>query len=138
MNLKRSVKKDNMCFACGEENEISLGLKFKFGNKESTIVKAEFTPQEVHQGFQEIMHGGLISTLLDEAMAKVVYMNGIEAVTAEMTTRFKKPVPIGTNLIIKGILEKNHGRLIKTSSELKGDSGQLYAEARAKFMKVTN
>ena len=136
MDIEKSVKNDNMCFACGKDNEISLGLDFKFIDEESKIVEAEFVPKEVHQGYKNIMHGGLISTLLDESMAKVVYMNGIEAVTAKMSTRFKKPVKIGTNLVIRGILKENHGKLLLTEANLKDKEGNIFATAEAKFMKV--
>lgn len=136
MSLKYNVQDDNMCFACGKNNEISLGLEFDFVEDNNEVVKAQFIPESVHQGYKGIMHGGLISTLLDEAMVKVAHMNGIEAVTAEINVRYKKPVKIGTDLEIKGILITNRGKLILTESELKDQSGQIYARAEAKLMKI--
>ncbi|MFO7814490.1 MAG: PaaI family thioesterase [Halanaerobiales bacterium] len=125
---------DNMCFACGEDNPISLGLKFeKTGEK---TVKAEFEPKPVHQGYTDIMHGGLISTLLDEAMAKVLSLNDIPALTAKMNIRFKNPVPIGKRLVISAEIENNKKGLYFTKAELKDIKGELFASAEAKFMKV--
>ncbi|HKL12632.1 MAG TPA: PaaI family thioesterase [Halanaerobiales bacterium] len=125
---------DKMCFACGEDNPISLGLKFaKIGNKK---VKAEFIPQDVHQGYDGIMHGGLITTLLDEAMAKVLTLNNIAALTAKMNIRFKHPLPIGTELVVTAEIIKNKTGLYFTEAEVRSKEGKLFAKAEAKFMKV--
>lgn len=125
---------DNMCFACGEDNPISLKLKFnKTGDKK---VKAEFTPQDVHQGYSGIMHGGLITTLLDEAMAKVLTLNNIPALTARMNIRFNNPVPIGTELVVTAEIIKNKTGLYFTEAEVRSKEGELFAKAEAKFMKV--
>lgn len=125
-----------MCFACGKDNPISLGLNFSFlGENE---VEAEFIPGEVHQGFDNIMHGGLVNTLLDESMAKVLYMKGIKAVTAEMKTRFKKPVAIGKKLTVRGILNKKRRKLMYTEAYLEDEGGETLAFAEAKFMEIKN
>jgi len=125
---------DNMCFACGEDNPISLGLKFtKIGDKK---VKAAFTPEEVHQGYDGIMHGGLITTLLDEAMAKVLSLNNIPALTARMNIRFKHPLPIGTELVVTAEIIKNKTGLYFTEAEVRSTEGKLYASGEAKFMQV--
>ncbi|MCF8001472.1 MAG: PaaI family thioesterase [Halanaerobiales bacterium] len=125
---------DNMCFACGEDNPISLGLNFeKSGDKK---VKAEFEPKEVHQGYKGIMHGGLISTLLDEAMAKVLSLNNILALTAKMNIRFRQPVSIDKKLLITAEIIKNKTGLYFTEAEVRDINGDLFAEAEAKFMKV--
>jgi uncharacterized protein (TIGR00369 family) len=129
-----NIEDDKMCFACGENNPISLGLKFeKIGDKK---VRAEFKPQDVHQGYTDIMHGGLISTLLDEAMAKVLSLNGILALTAKMSLRFKHPLPIGTELEITAEIIKNKTGLYFTEAEVRSKEGKLFAKAEAKFMKV--
>lgn len=128
------IGNDNMCFACGEDNPISLGLDFE--KTEEKTVKAEFKPKKVHQGYNGIMHGGLISTLLDEAMAKVLSLNNIFALTAKMNIRFKKPVSIENKLIITAEIVKNKTGLYFTEAELRDINGELFAESEAKFMKV--
>lgn len=128
------IGNDKMCFACGEDNPISLGLDFeKTGEK---TVKAEFKPKKEYQGYKGIMHGGLISTLLDEAMAKVLSLNNIFALTAKMNIRFKKPVSIDQKLVITAEIVKNKTGLYFTEAELRNINGELFAEAEAKFMKV--
>src|SRR6056297_2059684 len=105
---------DSMCFACGRENPISLGLEFELNSHGQAVTT--FTARDVHQGYDNIMHGGLVSTLLDESMAKVLSLHDIKAVTAEMKTRFKKPVWIGEQLKITGIFKDRHGKLLFTEA----------------------
>ncbi len=127
---------DNMCFACGRDNPISLKLDFK--PVEADLVEAKFTPTANHQGYDDIMHGGLVSTLLDEAMAKVIVFKGIKAVTAEISVKFKKPVLIGGELKIVGKLNKHYqnvfGTIYYTEAYLEDEKGHKLASAEAKFM----
>lgn len=126
--------RDRMCFACGKDNPISLGLEFT--SPKENVVEAEFTVREEYQGYESVMHGGLISTLLDEAMAKVLAFNDIRAFTAEMKVRFKKSVEIGSEVLVRGVLQQSCGRLFITGAELLSDEGELLARAEAKFMRV--
>ncbi|MGM0410938.1 MAG: PaaI family thioesterase [Bacillota bacterium] len=129
------VRDDNMCFACGKDNEISLKLEFEL--IEDNIAEAYFKPKKVHQGYGGIMHGGLVTTLLDEAMAKVLQLNKIAAVTGEINVRFKKAVSIDQNLRIRGLLKDNYkNKLFYTEAKLYGKDDELLATAEAKFMKV--
>ena len=133
--MSLNIEDDNMCFACGQKNPISLGLKFQF--YEENKVKANFKPRENLQGFKNIVHGGIITTILDEAMSKVVNMKEFEAVTAEMTVRFKKPVPINNVYIVNGIFNKKNKNLLFTEAILKNREESIYAKAEAKFMDVS-
>ncbi len=127
---------DSMCFACGKNNPISLGLEFVLDEQGQAV--AHFTARDVHQGYDNIMHGGLVSTLLDESMAKVLSLHDIKAVTAEMKTRFKKPVWIGEQLKITGIFKDRHGKLLFTEAYLENEDKKIIARAEAKFMEVRN
>lgn len=130
---------DSMCFACGEENEISLGLKFKKTSED--IVEAEFTALKNHQGYNGIMHGGLVATLLDEAMAYAVGLKAITAYTAELNIRFKKALKIGEKVIIKGKYEGSLKRSIAVihycSAQIIDNSNKLIAKAEGKFVEKT-
>ncbi len=129
------LRNDNMCFACGKDNPI--GLKLNFELKEENIAEAVFSPDKAHQGYGGIMHGGLVTTLLDEAMAKVLELNKVAAVTGEVNVRFKKSVNIDQNLKIRGILNDDYkNKLFYTEAELYGEDDELLATAEAKFMKV--
>ena len=60
-----SITISDLCFGCGQNNPIGLKLKFKWDGK---TAKAEFTPNKFHQGWSDIIHGGITTTILDEAM----------------------------------------------------------------------
>ena len=81
---------NNYCFACGSKNPDGLKLEFKYSDDGS---KAETTyiPPEKFQGWKGIVHGGIITTLLDELMAKAAINKGYQILTGEITTRFKNP-----------------------------------------------
>ena len=82
------LQDNGMCFVCGPKNPIGLKLEFVLDDGKYIT---RFTPGAEHQGFLGITHGGIVSTVLDEVMARLVYVLGIKALTAEMTIRLKKP-----------------------------------------------
>jgi uncharacterized protein (TIGR00369 family) len=87
-------------------------------------------------GWKGITHGGLLSTVLDELMAHACLSTGAKAVTAEMTTRFLKAVPVGSQVRITGAVTAERGRVITTEGKLFDGEGTLAAEATARFIKV--
>lgn len=123
---------DDMCFACGKDNPISLGLKFKTISENKVV--AEFNPKDEHQGYKGIIHGGIVSTLLDEAMVSAIAANGVEAVTAELNVRFKGEIRLGEKLRIEGYIKKQKSRLIFTEGIILNKDGEVKAKAKAKFM----
>ncbi|HEY6572623.1 MAG TPA: PaaI family thioesterase, partial [Candidatus Eisenbacteria bacterium] len=81
---------DAYCFCCGRENPI--GLKLEFEETPEGRMRTLWTPRKEHQGFKDIVHGGLVGTVLDEVMVRLLYLRGIHAVTAGMETKLLKPV----------------------------------------------
>src|SRR5664280_1144529 len=102
MNNKQ-IPLNDWCFACGRQNP--CGLKLEFEEQADTYV-THFTGGPQHQGYDGIMHGGIISTLLDEVMARYIYAKGMNAVTARLEVRYVKPTPIGVPLLIQGRITK--------------------------------
>ncbi|MDA8168588.1 MAG: PaaI family thioesterase [Nitrospiraceae bacterium] len=124
---------DSYCFACGRENPGGLRLVFETGGRG---VRTSFTPQKKHQGYKDIVHGGIITTLLDEAMAHAAIRKGFEPLTAEITVRFKNPLYTGEQADIEGWIEdegKIPRRLIGAASEVKTSGGKLIATATSKL-----
>jgi acyl-coenzyme A thioesterase PaaI-like protein len=124
-----SRQEANKCFACGPDNPIGLKLKFRYGDG---WAETEFTPGELYQGWPGIVHGGIICTLLDEAMGYAFYPEGLNAVTAKTEVRFKHYTPIGETILVTASVTKKTKRLIETQGKvsLKKD-GTLLAEATA-------
>ncbi|KJS19093.1 MAG: hypothetical protein VR72_20390 [Clostridiaceae bacterium BRH_c20a] len=122
---------DHMCFACGNQNPIGLSLKFEVqGGK----VKTHFTPQQVHEGYPGVMHGGLITTILDEVMARSVNMLGSHGVTARLEVRYREAVPIGQEITFESTITNARKTIIDLEAKAFLPSGKVAAEALARFM----
>ncbi len=121
-------KEFDMCFVCGRKNPIGLKLNFTREGKE---VKAEFTPGKLHQGWSGVVHGGIISSILDEAMSYAALFAGVNTITAKMQARFKRPVKTGEHLTITAHLTKKTRRLVEAKGELKLRDGTPLAESTA-------
>lgn len=127
------LEDDFHCFACGSLNERGLRIDWRVEGKKTF---AEFTPQKEHQGWKGIVHGGIIATLLDEAMTRTAWIVAGGALTAEMTVRYLKTASVGETLSILGeVLEENR-RIIQTQSFVfKKKDGTLLARATGKAIK---
>ena len=120
------------CFACGAENPGGLSLHFSMGgNGELTGI---FTPRKMYQGYEGYLHGGIVCTLLDAAMTRLLLESGIPAVTADLKVRFKKPIPITEVLHIRARLEKHRHSLYQLSADLTVQ-GSIVATATGRFLK---
>lgn len=128
------VRSDHACFGCGDNNPIGLRLRF---TPNGDGVKASFVPAPEHQGFHDVVHGGIISTVLDEAMAWATARAGLWAVTGEMRVRFRRPLDLGEPSTITARVSGARGRLVMTTAELVLDRDNLpIATASATFVKV--
>ena len=136
----RSVDEDERrrvasgCFGCGDLNP--KGLKLAFSQVDGAAV-AEFDPDPHHRGYPGLMHGGLVATILDEAMGWAVYGEGVWTMTARMQVRFRRPVPLAGRLRVAARVTKQRSRLVEARAELWDDSGTLLAESEGAFLHFT-
>jgi acyl-coenzyme A thioesterase PaaI-like protein len=121
------------CFGCGAENPRGLALKFRLEHGRAV---AEFTPADYLQGYPGFVHGGGVATMLDEAMGWAVYGQGIWAMTARLTMRFRKSVPLNEPLVVSGWLTRDRGRFLELQAELRSRQGALLAQADGLFVRV--
>lgn len=129
------VLNEHNCFGCGALNP--SGLHLHFYARDDGGVWAPFMPAAAFEGYGGMIHGGIISTLLDEIMAWSLYCHSIWAVTATMTTRFRRPVEVGVPVRLVGRLERDRGRILDVRGEVRRESDDvLLAEASASFMRV--
>ena len=123
-------------FAAGRDNPIGLRLEFKEGLDGH---EALFVPREEHQGYAGIVHGGIIATIMDEAMGDHVYrLSGEKAPTARLELRYLKAVPIRQQLRVVATVARRKGRMYETKGELFLQDGSLAVEAAGKFFVVNN
>jgi uncharacterized protein (TIGR00369 family) len=123
---------DGYCFACGKKN--SSGLRLDFRTEDGKAV-AEFVPSKIHQGFKDIVHGGIIATVLDEAMVKVALSRGIKVLTAEIAVRFRSTLSVGDSSIVEAEVVKIGSRLIETAAWIRKSDNTVVAEAQAKLLR---
>ncbi len=118
------------CFVCGAHNQQGLRLRFRMVGNE---VHGDFTPQPQHAGFRGIIHGGIISTVLDEVMiwGAAVTMKRF-CVAADLNVRFLKRVSVGEPYLVVGKLEADRGRIWESSGELRDREGVVCARATSK------
>ena len=95
---------------------------------------ATWTPSSACEGFRGIVHGGVVSTVLDEAMSKAVAATGSEVLTAELRVRFRRHVTSGDVFLIRGWIVKRNRRLIETEAALTAPDGTEHAHAWASFL----
>ena len=126
-----------MCLVCGLKNP--FGLHTSFFELENNELLAVFTPREEHQSYPGRLHGGIISTILDETMGRAIMIKSageVWGVTVELNIRFKKPVPLDQELRILGRITKDSNRFFEGTGELLLDDGTIAAEGHGKYLKV--
>ena len=126
---------DGKCFACGRDNPIGLKLLFQLDEEGRSV--ATFMPPGEFQGFSKVLHGGIICTLLDEAMAWAMILHGFFGATASLRVKFRKPVPVGKKVIVTGKILKQGTKSWTLASHISDESGHLLAEAEGIFGAVS-
>ena len=123
------------CFVCGESNSIGMNLRL---TTDGHIVQTRFTPRAEHVGFKQVVHGGIIATLLDEIMVWACAVQTKRfAYCAELTARFLAPLRPGEETIATGELVANRrDRIFEAKAEIKDPAGKLLATAIGKYLPV--
>jgi len=126
-----------MCLVCGLKNP--FGLHASFFELENSELLAIFKPKEEHQSYPGRLHGGIISTILDETMGRAIMIQSdddIWGVTVDLQIRFKKPVPLDEELRVIGRITKNSSRFFEGTGELLLQDGTVAAEGHGKYLKI--
>ena len=125
------IEDDNYCFVCGKQNPAGLGLSFSsVGDK----VVAEFILLKKFQGYKGIVHGGIVTAILDEAMIQSASTKDMHAVTAELTVRFRAPLMAGEKVSVEARVLKVRKNLIEASAVIKKTDSSVVAEGTAKLI----
>jgi len=120
------------CFVCGQENPAGLRTRFKPLDKGAV---GEYIPRQTHIGYENIIHGGIISSLLDEAVVWASFVfSGNLGVTAELTVKFLHPMVIGKTYTVTGLGKKSKGPLTLAESKIEDENGKIYARATGKVV----
>jgi acyl-coenzyme A thioesterase PaaI-like protein len=118
------------CFVCGAHNPHGLRLRFRQVGEE---VHTDFIPAPHHAGFRDIIHGGILSTILDEAMFwAAATRTGRFCLAAELTVRFRRKVSVGVSYRVVARLTADRGRLFESAAEWQDAAGNICARATCK------
>lgn len=130
-----TIDTDHNCFGCGRLNE--HGLQLTFHAHERGGVEATFIPASRFEGYDGMIHGGVISTVLDEVMAWSLYRQETWAVTGELTVRYRSPIRIGERTRAIGWMTGRRRRRIEMAGEIvREEDGTVLATASAIFLAV--
>ena len=99
---------NNNCFVCGPSNPIGLRIKFHI---DGDVCRGEFKPGENHVGYNNVTHGGIIFSLLDDVMANWLFLKNQIAQTAKCELRYRKPLSINETVILEGRRIKEKGQI---------------------------
>ncbi len=123
---------DSMCFACGRDNPDGLHLEF-VETADGLTTTIAFDGR--FQGYRDVVHGGLVSTVLDEAMVTLLNRMGVLALTAELTVRFLSPVKVGEPITFTARLAEARRNVYRVEAEATR-AGETVARSEARFMAV--
>lgn len=126
-----------MCFVCGESNP--AGVRVRFYEQADGSVLSRFCGTDEHQGYPGRMHGGVITAILDETMARANMSAAGETalgITVTLTLRFCKPVPLETGLTAVARITREWPRMFEATAELHLPDGEVAAEASGRYVKV--
>ena len=121
------------CFGCGPANPEGLHLVFTF-DPAAQISSALVNLTRVHEGPPGYIHGGIVATLMDEAMSKLNRPLGALAMTRHMEVDYLRPSPLGRDLVLIGRHIRREGRKLFHEAELKALDGALLAKATGVFI----
>jgi len=131
---RRYAFADHNCFACGTDNPRGLGLRIQLDTGRAS---ATWVPNSDDVGWSDRVHGGLLSTVLDEIMAWAPASDDAWAVTAELTVRFRSPAAPGEQLEARGWVTDRRRRVFHVRGEIRGADGRLVAEGEGRYLGAT-
>ena len=130
-----SLEDNKCCFVCGHDNPEGLKLQFHY-HENGKKVETTFVPPKKFQGWKDVVHGGIIVTLLDEVMAKAAQRSGYSVLTGEIQARFKNPARVLEPLRFEAEIENVRRKIVYARSAAYKEDGTIVAEAKSKMVLI--
>ncbi|HXM20842.1 MAG TPA: PaaI family thioesterase [Terriglobales bacterium] len=125
----------NYCFACGKNNPEGMRLKFTYDEERDRFV-CRFRLARRYTGPPGHAHGGIIATILDEAMGKVNKLRQVVALTSQITVDYLKPVPLNKPLRVESREVRVRGRRHVNMAEILNAKDEVLARSRGLFIAI--
>jgi acyl-coenzyme A thioesterase PaaI-like protein len=127
------------CYACGMRNAHGLHMEFRI---EGDTIVSDFQPETYHQGFPGVLHGGIVSALMDEVLNRTSLLADHPqwTMTGRLEIRFRRQVPCGPLLRLRAKLDKQRGRMFQASGTLTlvEDESIILVEGQGAFMALSD
>lgn len=130
---KSHPAKKNLCFACGKDNPHGMHLKFSLDRERNHFI-SHFRLSKRYTGPPGHCHGGIIATILDDAMSKLNKLRDVIAATSRMTVEYRRPVPLNKKLRVESREISKRGRRLTRSAEIIDEKGTVLARSRGVFI----
>jgi uncharacterized protein (TIGR00369 family) len=124
----------NHCFGCGPANPQGLQLEFTLIDDKRVVCLTNIPDR--FESFSGYLHGGVIATLLDEAMSKAVRSLGVKAMTSQMEIDYLRPVPSLKPIRIEGVLVRSEGRKHWAEAQVLNAKGSVLAKSKGLFVQI--
>jgi uncharacterized protein (TIGR00369 family) len=124
----------NRCFGCGPANATGLRLEFLLAEDGGVVTLP--TVADSFEGHPGYLHGGIIATLLDEAMSKSTRARGLTTMTRKLEVEYLRPVPSGAPLRVEGRVARSEGRKHWVEAEIRDAEGTVLAAGKGVFVEV--
>lgn len=130
-----SRQKKNFCFGCGKNNPEGMRLRFSYDERSNRFI-CRFRLGRRYTGPPGHAHGGVIATILDEAMGKVNKLHNVVALTSQITVQYLKPVPLNQSLRVEARGVSVRGRRHINTAEILNPRGEVLASSRGTFIAI--
>jgi len=122
------------CFGCGTDNPIGMKLAFE-KDGDSVVCRSRLKPE--YAGYREFVHGGVVATLLDEAMGwALVHASGNYGVTRNLQVTYRRPVAVDKPVVLRGRVVAVDGRTVRLVSSVEDARGRVLASAQGEWVMV--
>ncbi len=125
----------NLCFGCGKDNPDGMRLKFVYDDQLKGFV-CRFRLGKRYTGPPGHCHGGIIATILDEAMGKVNRLHQVVALTSHITVHYIKPVPLNQSLLVEARERRKRGRYHLNVAQILDPKGEVLARSEGLFVAI--
>jgi uncharacterized protein (TIGR00369 family) len=125
----------NYCFACGKDNPQGMRLKFVYDDETRHFV-SRFRLSKRYTGPPGHCHGGIIATILDDAMGKVNKLRDVVALTSQITVNYLRPVPLNQPLRVESYEVKVEGRRHINTAEIFNEKNEVLARGQGTFIAI--
>lgn len=124
----------NGCFGCGTGNPIGMRLRFE-KDGDAVVCRSHLRPE--YAGYRDFIHGGVVATLLDEAMGwALVHASGNYGVTRNLQVTYRRPVAVDRPIVLRGRVVERDGSSVRLASSVEDERGRILASAEGDWVMV--